>query len=69
MSGEVINVISFHICLQEDEIVTKANSAMQTLIEKIHSDEIQRNRSRVSEINNLIDHYRDELENIEPGAM
>ena len=57
------------IFLQEDEIVTKANSAMQTLIEKIHSDEIQRNRSRVSEINNLIDHYRDELENIEPGAM
>ena len=40
---------------------------MQTLIEKIHSDEVQRNRSRVSEINNLIDHYKDELENFEPG--
>ena len=49
--------------------MTKANSAMQTLIEKIHSDEIHRNRSRVSEINNVIDHFKDELENVEPGAM
>eukprot|EP00794_Sanderia_malayensis_P009065 gene9065-10033_t len=54
---------------KEDEIVTKANSAMQTLIEKIHSDEVQRNRSRISEINNLIDHYKDELDNLEPGAV
>eukprot|EP00795_Rhopilema_esculentum_P009049 gene9049-16693_t len=59
----------FKIDNKEDEIVTKANSAMQTLIEKIHSDEIHRNRSRVSEINNVIDHFKDELDNIEPGAM
>ena len=49
--------------------MTKANSALQTLVETIHSDEIQRNRSRVAEINHLIDHYKEELENIEPGAM
>jgi len=54
---------------KEDEIVTKANSAMQTLIERIHREEIQRNRSRVSEINRLIDHYKEELDNIDPGSI
>lgn len=64
-----ITELSLFWCSKEDEIVTKANSSMQTLIGKIHSDEIQRNRSRVSEINTLIDHYKEELDNIEPGAM
>lgn len=35
------------------------------MIETIHKDEIKRNRSRVTEINNLLDHYRDEIENFE----
>ena len=46
-------------------MVTRANSSMQTLIETIHGDETKRNRSRVAEINNLIDHFREELENFE----
>ncbi|XP_048576151.1 dynein regulatory complex subunit 3 [Nematostella vectensis] len=50
---------------KEDDIVTRANTTMQTLIENIHSDEIKRNRDRVAEINNLIDHFRDEAESYE----
>ena len=46
---------------QEDEIVTRANSTSTTLIERIHADEIKRNRSRVSEINHLLDHAREDL--------
>ena len=53
------------LLLQEDDIVTRSNTTMQTMIEKIHSDEVKRNRSRVAEINNLIDHFRDEAESYE----
>ena len=35
------------------------------MIETIHTDESKRNRARVTEINNLLDHYRDEIENFE----
>lgn len=35
---------------------------MQSLIENIHNDEVKRNRKRVAEINNIIDHFRDEIE-------
>ena len=45
--------------------MTRSNTNMQTMIETIHSDEVKRNRSRVAEINNLIDHFRDEAESYE----
>ena len=41
--------------------MTRANSTSTTLIERIHADEIKRNRSRVSEINHLLDHAREDL--------
>lgn len=36
------------------------------MIEEIHdTEEISRNRARVSEINNLIDHLRDEIDTLD----
>lgn len=50
---------------KEDDMLTRATTRMQTLNEKIHNDEVLRNRKRVSEINNLVDHFRDEAESYE----
>ena len=39
---------------------------MSKLMEEIHDiEEVQRNRSRITEINNLIDHLRDEIDNLD----
>ena len=43
-------------------MLTRATTRMQSLLEKIHNDEVMRNRNRVAEINNLVDHFRDEAE-------
>ena len=48
--------------------MTRANQNMQSLIENIHSEEVQRNRKRVAEINNLIDHFKDEIESYDMGV-
>jgi len=54
---------------REDEIVTRINGWLSDLIEKAHEEEeIERNRARVTEINNLIDHLRDELDNLDLQA-
>ncbi|NP_001161581.1 LRRC48-like protein [Saccoglossus kowalevskii] len=51
---------------REDEIITRANNWMAALMEQIHQDEeIKRNRDRICEINNLIDHLNDELDNLD----
>lgn len=50
---------------KEDDVLTRATTRMQTLNEKIHNDEVVRNRNRVAEINNLVDHFRDEAESYE----
>lgn len=51
---------------KEDDIVTRINQSLKNLIEQIHQDEeITRNRMRVSEINNLIDHLREEIDILE----
>lgn len=50
---------------KEDTIVTKANNSVTVLMNSVYNDEINRNRSRVLEINNLIDNYREELETFE----
>nr|XP_034986928.1 dynein regulatory complex subunit 3 isoform X3 [Zootoca vivipara]XP_034986929.1 dynein regulatory complex subunit 3 isoform X3 [Zootoca vivipara]XP_034986930.1 dynein regulatory complex subunit 3 isoform X3 [Zootoca vivipara]XP_034986931.1 dynein regulatory complex subunit 3 isoform X3 [Zootoca vivipara] len=50
---------------REDEIITKANNWVSTLVEKVHKTEIQRNRSRVMEINQYVDHLRSELDNMD----
>ena len=47
-------------------MVTRINAYMKSMIEKIHEEqEIVRNRVRVSEIKNMIDHLRDEIDNLE----
>ena len=47
-------------------MVTRINQWLKNLIEEIHQDEeITRNRMRVSEINNLIDHLREEIDNLD----
>ncbi|KAJ8318627.1 hypothetical protein KUTeg_003718 [Tegillarca granosa] len=51
---------------KEDDIITHINQWLKNLMEKIHQEEeITRNRMRVSEINHLIDHLRDEIYNLE----
>ena len=56
---------TFRIDSKEDAIVTRAQSSMQSLLGKIQNEEIVRNRGRVMEINNLLDHYKEELETFE----
>ncbi|XP_073090808.1 dynein regulatory complex subunit 3 [Manis javanica] len=50
---------------REDELVTRINSWCTNLVDKIHKDEITRNRKRVKEINQYIDHMQSELDNME----
>uniref|UniRef100_H0V1B6 Dynein regulatory complex subunit 3 n=1 Tax=Cavia porcellus TaxID=10141 RepID=H0V1B6_CAVPO len=54
---------------REDELVTRINSWCTHLVDKIHKDEIMRNRKRVKEINQYIDHMQSELDNLECGDM
>ncbi|XP_059835820.1 dynein regulatory complex subunit 3 isoform X1 [Hypanus sabinus] len=50
---------------QEDKMVTKANAWLRDTIEKLHMDEIARNRKRILEINVYVNHWRDELDFLE----
>ncbi|XP_072415296.1 dynein regulatory complex subunit 3 [Chiloscyllium punctatum] len=50
---------------QEDKMVTKANGWAADMIEMLHTDEINRNRKRVLEINIYVSHWRDELDFLE----
>ncbi|XP_051023241.1 LOW QUALITY PROTEIN: dynein regulatory complex subunit 3 [Acomys russatus] len=54
---------------REDELVTGINSWCTHLIDTIHKDEIMRNRKRVKEINQYIDHMQSELDNLECGDI
>lgn len=54
---------------REDELVTRINSWCTQLVDKIHRDEITRNRKRVREINQYIDHAQRELESLESPDM
>lgn len=54
---------------REDELVTGINSWSAHLFDKIHKDEIMRNRKRVKEINQYIDHMQSELDNLECGDI
>lgn len=50
---------------REDDLITRANGWTTALVEKVHSDEVKRNRKRISEINIYIDYLRDEMENLD----
>ncbi|KAB0357270.1 hypothetical protein FD754_001426 [Muntiacus muntjak] len=54
---------------REDELVTRVNSWCTHLLDKIHKDEIMRNRKRVKEINQYIDHVQSELDSLEYGDL
>jgi len=51
---------------REDDIVTKITQWMKNMMDRIHqTEEVVRNRKRVSEINNLVDHLREDVDNLE----
>lgn len=54
---------------REDDLTTRVNQWLSSVIEGIHeAEEVTRNRARVIEINNLIDHLREEIDNFDlPG--
>ncbi|KAM9695269.1 dynein regulatory complex subunit 3 [Trichechus inunguis] len=54
---------------REDELITRVNSWCTHLVDKIHTDETTRNRKRVKEINQYIDHMQNELDNLEFGDI
>ncbi|XP_017751107.1 PREDICTED: dynein regulatory complex subunit 3 isoform X2 [Rhinopithecus bieti] len=54
---------------REGELVTRIDSWCTHLVDKIHKDEIVRNRKRVKEINQYIDHMQSELDNLEYGDI
>ena len=51
---------------REEDIVGRINNWMSTIMQEIHdNEEISRNRARVIEINNMVDHLREEIDNLE----
>ena len=51
---------------KEDDIITRINCWMKNVMQAIHEEEeVVRNRSRVMEINQVIDNLRDEADNLE----
>ncbi|XP_045382843.1 dynein regulatory complex subunit 3 isoform X3 [Lemur catta] len=54
---------------REDELVTRINSWCTHVVDKIHRDETTRNRERVKEISQYIDHMQSELDNLEFGDI
>jgi len=51
---------------REDDITTTIRQWLTTVVEDVHDrEEHRRNRSRVIEINNLIDHVREDVNNVE----
>jgi hypothetical protein len=55
---------------REDDLITRINHWMQSLIDEIHAqEEVVRNRKRVTEINHLIDHLREEIDNLDLGGQ
>ncbi|XP_030683144.1 dynein regulatory complex subunit 3 [Nomascus leucogenys] len=67
--GASHNIHLLKINNREEELVTRINSWCTCLVDKIHKDEIMRNRKRVKEINQYIDHMRSELDNLECGDI
>ncbi|KAI4890456.1 hypothetical protein NFI96_025584 [Prochilodus magdalenae] len=49
---------------REDELMTRINSWISSLIKSIQDAEVKRNRKRISEIHNYVDYVRDQLEEI-----
>lgn len=54
---------------REDEIVTRSGAWLTNKISMIHDQEISRNRARIAEIANYIDHLRDEIDTLDMQDM
>ena len=55
---------------REDDIIQRANGWLGGLMETIHQiEEVTRNRNRVKEINNFIDHIREEVDNLDLPSL
>ena len=54
---------------REDEIVTRSSSWISGLMQQIHKDECDRNRKRVVEISNFINHLSEDLGNFDVGEV
>ena len=50
---------------REDDIVTRSGAWLTSLIATLHVEETKRNRARVVEISNYIDHLREEVDSLE----
>jgi len=46
-------------------MLSQMRAHLKHLVEQMAQDELQRNRSRIMEINHYIDHQREELENLD----
>ena len=52
---------------REDEIVTRSSSWISNMMQKMHKEECDRNRRRVVEISNFINHLSEDLGNFDLG--
>ncbi|XP_061081055.1 dynein regulatory complex subunit 3 [Conger conger] len=52
---------------REDELVTRINSWVASLMKTIHHDEVARNRKRIAEIHNYIDNVKEKLDDLNPS--
>ena len=51
---------------REDDTTSRIRHWLTTVVDDIHdTEELRRNRLRVVEISNLIDHLRDDVDNVE----
>lgn len=50
---------------REDDIVTRSGAWLTAIIARIHTEEAVRNRRRVVEISNYIDHLREEVDSLD----
>ncbi|XP_065900080.1 dynein regulatory complex subunit 3-like [Dysidea avara] len=50
---------------KEDKMLSQMRTHLKQLVDQMAQDELQRNRSRIMEINHYIDHQREELENLD----
>ncbi|XP_074064541.1 dynein regulatory complex subunit 3 [Macrotis lagotis] len=54
---------------REDDLITNVTNWCSAVVDKVHEDELNRNRKRVKEINQYIDHLHTELDNLDYGDL
>uniref|UniRef100_G3W306 Dynein regulatory complex subunit 3 n=1 Tax=Sarcophilus harrisii TaxID=9305 RepID=G3W306_SARHA len=54
---------------REDDLITNVTSWCTATVDKVHNDELDRNRKRVKEINQYVDHLQTDLDNMDFGDL